>query len=57
MAALIGAGTGSRVMEDKEEGVVGDSLDGVPLAGDRVLDFELGDELDGQPLVCHVVIL
>ncbi len=51
MAALIGAGgsSGGGILEEKVEPM--DTLDGIPLGEDRVLDFELSDDLDGQPMV------
>jgi len=52
VAALIGANTGGvAIPQEKAGGIPEDILDGVPLGEDRVLDFELGDELDGQPMV------
>ena len=57
VAALIGAGTaGGNVPQEKPVSMPEDILDGVPLGEDRVLDFELGDELDGQPMV-HICVL
>ena len=36
-----------------EGDAVDENLDGVPLVDNRPIDFSGGNELDGEPMVCH----
>ena len=55
MAALIGAEGGVEMVKGGDVDMIEESLDGIPLAMDQLVDFRQGDELDGEPLVCLCV--